>query len=58
MGAHTCQFGTVHKMCRCPKQHSIVCPTPVECKASSYKPKHKKEDNDTVADGNSRTRMD
>jgi hypothetical protein len=36
MGAHKCQFGTTHKMCRCPKEHAINCPTPDECKEKAY----------------------
>jgi len=28
MGAYTCQFGTVHKMCRCP--------TPDKCSETRY----------------------
>lgn len=31
MGAHTCQYGTVHKTCRCLKQHTMNCPTPDRC---------------------------
>ena len=36
MGAYTCQFGTVHKMCRCPTPHSIPCPTPDKCSETRY----------------------
>ena len=25
MGAYTCQYGVVHKMCRCPTPHYINC---------------------------------
>jgi len=25
MGAYTCQFGVVHKTCRCPTPHTIAC---------------------------------
>lgn len=25
MGAYTCQYGVVHKMCRCPEPHTIQC---------------------------------
>lgn len=25
MGAYTCEFGVVHKMCRCPTQHFVKC---------------------------------
>lgn len=25
MGAYTCEFGVVHRMCRCPKPHTIKC---------------------------------
>jgi hypothetical protein len=28
MGAYTCQFGFVHKVCRCPTPHTIVCDRP------------------------------
>lgn len=28
MGAYTCQFGIVHKTCRCPTQHTIKCDQP------------------------------
>jgi hypothetical protein len=31
MGAYTCEFGTIHKRCRCPIPHTISCPTPKEC---------------------------
>lgn len=34
MGAHTCQHGTVHKTCRCIKEHRIPCPTPDKCKSN------------------------
>jgi hypothetical protein len=48
MGAYTCQFGVVHKMCRCPKPHKISCNTPelhrpVE---EEYEPKHRKDDDE------------
>lgn len=35
MGAHKCQFGTIHEMCRCPIPHEIDCPTPETCKPRS-----------------------
>lgn len=28
MGAYTCEFGVVHKMCRCPKPHTVKCDKP------------------------------
>lgn len=28
MGAYTCEFGVVHKVCRCPDPHSIKCDVP------------------------------
>jgi len=28
MGAYTCEFGKVHKRCRCHKAHTIKCNTP------------------------------
>lgn len=28
MGAYTCEFGVVHKTCRCPEPHTIKCTTP------------------------------
>lgn len=31
MGAYTCQYGTVHKTCRCPTPHTISCPDPEKC---------------------------
>ncbi len=30
MGAYTCEFGVVHKMCRCPTPHTIKCDVPSE----------------------------
>lgn len=36
MGAYTCQFGFVHKMCRCPTPHTIRCD-----KVSEHAPKEK-----------------
>lgn len=30
MGAYTCQFGVVHKRCRCPKPHTMKCDVPDE----------------------------
>lgn len=30
MGAYTCQYGVVHKTCRCPTPHTIVCDKPLE----------------------------
>lgn len=28
MGAYTCEFGVVHRMCRCPEPHTIKCDVP------------------------------
>jgi hypothetical protein len=28
MGAYTCEFGVVHKVCRCREPHKIVCDVP------------------------------
>ena len=28
MGAYTCEFGIVHKRCRCPQPHTIKCDVP------------------------------
>lgn len=47
MGAHICQFGKVHKMCRCTRVHTISCPTPEECAKNEHDPyvgKHRKPD--------------
>lgn len=33
MGAWTCQYGTVHKRCRCPQEHKMTCPEPYVCRA-------------------------
>lgn len=30
MGAYTCQYGVVHKTCRCPTPHTIACDVPKE----------------------------
>lgn len=30
MGAYTCEFGVVHKVCRCPTPHTIKCDKPKE----------------------------
>lgn len=30
MGAYTCQYGYIHKMCRCPTPHTMVCDTPFQ----------------------------
>lgn len=30
MGAFTCEFGVVHKTCRCPTPHTIKCDKPQE----------------------------
>lgn len=38
MGAYTCQFGIVHKMCRCPTPHTIVCDAPLEHGGTSHLP--------------------
>lgn len=34
MGAYTCEFNVVHKVCRCPTPHTIKCPTPDKCLGS------------------------
>lgn len=47
MGAYTCEFGIVHKTCRCPTPHTIKCDNPEEHKGVNYVPKHRKE---TIAD--------
>lgn len=36
MGAYTCQFGVVHKVCRCPTPHRIKCDTPLEHGGSAF----------------------
>jgi hypothetical protein len=43
MGAYTCQYGTVHKRCRCPEPHAIRCPTPAVCdnEGTAYVPRHR-----------------
>ncbi len=43
MGAYTCQFGFVHKVCRCPTPHTIACDKVAE---HGYTPKHRKEETD------------
>lgn len=30
MGAYTCEYGIVHKTCRCPTPHAIKCDVPLE----------------------------
>jgi hypothetical protein len=30
MGAYTCEFGVIHKVCRCPTPHTIKCDVPEE----------------------------
>jgi len=30
MGAYTCEYGVIHKVCRCPTPHTIKCDTPME----------------------------
>jgi len=32
MGAYTCEYGVVHKVCRCPTPHTIKCDNVVEHK--------------------------
>lgn len=47
MGHHICQYGVVHRTCRCPKEHRINCDTPDACKERAgmiHPPKHRKED--------------
>lgn len=43
MGAYTCEFGVVHKVCRCPTPHTIKCDKVEEHKDANYVPKHRKE---------------
>lgn len=43
MGAYTCEFGVVHKVCRCPTPHTIRCDKVEEHKGANYVPKHRKE---------------
>lgn len=43
MGAYTCEFGVVHRVCRCPKTHTIKCDKPDEHHNLEYVPKHRKE---------------
>lgn len=43
MGAHICQYGVTHKVCRCLKEHRIQCDKPEEHKDAQYVPKHKKD---------------
>lgn len=44
MGAYTCEFGVVHKICRCPTPHQIKCDIPAEHRNPDYEPKHRKDD--------------
>lgn len=34
MGAYTCEYGVVHKMCRCPTPHTVKCNVPWKHKPS------------------------
>lgn len=43
MGAYRCEFGVVHKVCRCPTPHTIKCDKVEEHKGHNYVPKHRKE---------------
>lgn len=43
MGAYTCEFGVVHKVCRCPTPHTIKCDKVAEHSGTGYEPKHRKE---------------
>lgn len=43
MGAYTCEYGVVHKVCRCPTPHTIKCDKVEEHKGRDYVPKHRKE---------------
>lgn len=45
MAAYTCEYGYVHKMCRCPTPHKIRCDVPNE-HGNEYKPKHRKENDE------------
>jgi hypothetical protein len=43
MGAYTCEFGVVHKVCRCPTPHTIKCDKVAEHSGTGYVPKHRAE---------------
>lgn len=43
MGAYTCEFGVVHKVCRCPTPHTIKCDKVEEHSGAGYEPKHRGE---------------
>ena len=43
MGAYACEFGVVHKVCRCPTPHTMVCDKVEEHKGNNYVPKHRAE---------------
>lgn len=43
MGAYTCEYGVVHKTCRCPTPHTIRCDKVEEHKDINYVPKHRAE---------------
>lgn len=38
MGAYTCEFGVVHKVCRCPTPHTVKCDVPSEHEAQAAVP--------------------
>lgn len=42
MGAHKCEFGVVHKVCRCPESHTIKCDKAAEHAFASPGPDHNK----------------
>jgi hypothetical protein len=42
MGAYTCEYGVVHKICRCREEHTIKCDRPfVHGLVEVYQPKHR-----------------
>lgn len=43
MGAYTCEYGVVHKVCRCPTPHTIKCDKVAEHSGIGYTPKHRKD---------------
>jgi hypothetical protein len=43
MGAYTCEYGVVHKVCRCPTPHTIKCDKVAEHSGTGYTPKHRGE---------------
>lgn len=43
MGHYTCEFGVIHKTCRCPQPHRIKCDKVAEHSGTGYEPKHRAE---------------